>query len=58
MTNTNIHGTALGGKAQADSTEERQALAASNRAKYVEMCIKGHEAISEALAELKARSRS
>jgi hypothetical protein len=58
MTNTNIHGTAFKGKSRTDSNEERQALGAANRAKYLDICNKSCKAISEALAELKARSRS
>ncbi len=58
QTNTNIHGTAFEGPAQADATEEQQTLASCKRAKYLEICNKSCQAISEALAELKARSRS
>jgi hypothetical protein len=56
--NTNSHGTAFEGPAQADSTEEQQTLSPCNRAKYLEICNKSLQAITEALTALKLGPRS
>lgn len=56
--NTKIHETAPNATLGIDAIQEREILSSSKRLKYLEICIKAHESLTEALAALKFKTKS